>query len=267
MKKLASIMLLIAISNTILFSWYKYQNDVPALTDIRVFDPSVYEPVNNLQTFKLKPNDRQWCLSSVVHYTGSGQIESEQIYYLDEDGQSYYLNNHKQVNVDRMSREGFRNLSDGLSDWGGIPKVDKFGRPIFVEEDNPNVPELSCIKQLYYCLDNESLAEDEAVCTYVYTSYYKKECEEDRNKMVIQQDCCYYIVNFDKYGNTISRFYEGACFMKTDAKGYLQMIISKNNILYYVTRVDEYGRPMWMATYDQNTGGLLSYTVWNYKLL
>ena len=74
----------------------------------------------------------------------------------------------------------------------------------------------------------------------------------------------YEISTYDCGGNeTIVSTMDYDCYLKTDADGYLQMIVAQGP-WPYVQRVDAYGRPLWQARYDKN-GELMGWSVWEYE--
>lgn len=77
------------------------------------------------------------------------------------------------------------------------------------------------------------------------------------------ESTAYEIDTYDKYGNETAIWIEDDCYLKTDADGYLQMFVVLGP-LYYIERVDEYGRPTWQARYDKN-GELMGWSVWEYE--
>ena len=143
MKKAIWAAVLAFVSCAIVLGWRWYQNLAPDLEDIFTFDPTPYETTYALQEFRLKPHDRQWTLKSVTSFDASGEVESEQVYQLDEDGHSYYMNGDHRVYAARI---------------------------ILREASNPNNTIISELVFWYYRTDQSALAGDEAVCAMVSIS-------------------------------------------------------------------------------------------------
>ena len=272
MRKLVFAFIMGIISCCVLFLWHIHQDSLPDFEDMPSFDPSGYELKNELQTFKLKEHDRHWFLSSFVCYDEIGEIVSERQYALDEDGQAYYMNDENRMDVSRFPRKGFNNLGEIYAEWGAVPEVDEYGRTVYVVGDNPNTEELTFVMELYYRTDIEGMTGDDSLCSYVQTLNLIYESRQDshiidKNGEPVMEYHGYDITNFDMYGNETTVMLEGPCCMKTDAKGFLAMIIQKSSYAYKVIRVDECGRPQWSASYSADDGSLLGYNVWTYEAI
>lgn len=272
MKRMLHVLFLLILSCAVLFSWKLHQCSAPDFEDLAEFDPSGYECTYALQTFKLKPHDRNWYLSSVAHYTADGELEWETVYCLDEDGQSYYMNNEDRIDVAHMPRMGFGNLADVDTKLNVIEEeFDQSGRLVSRTEYNYD-PRHTTTTQLYYCTSSGERSDDDVISTYVSTTNFKHKISEEPVMYVggeenpAWESTSYYIVNFDKYGNETSIWLgDSKCFLQTSIDGYLQTIIIDHMGSYVVKRVDESGRPLWNAVYGKEDGLLWEYTVWNYK--
>lgn len=272
MKKLVSAFIMGILSCCILFLWHTHLDKLPDFEDMPTFDPSGYECTTALQTFKLKAHDRHWFLSSFTSYDEDGEIISERRYTIAEDGHAYYMNGEKRMEVSRFPRKGFSNLGEIYSEWGAVPEVDEYGRTVHVVGDHPDIEELSYVVELYYRTDIVGLTGDASICAFVSTMSLTY--QPGQNSHIIDEDGeqvmeyhGYTITNFDLYGNETTVMLEGPCCMKTDAEGFLSIIIQKSNHAYKVIRVDECGRPQWSATYSVDDCRLLGYSVWTYETI
>ena len=276
MKRAIWAAVLAVVSCAIVLGWRWYQNLAPDLEDIFTFDPTRYETTYALQEFRLKPHDRQWTLKSVTSFDASGEVESEQVYQLDEDGHSYYMNGDHRVYAAYIPRRGFQNVTGYLSGWDiSRETYDNAGRIILREASNPNNTIISELVFWYYRTDQSALTGDEAVCAMVSISRIVTPAGEepwmfDGNDAPIMEYTSYYITNYDAYGNETSVMEDGKCYLKTDADGYLQMIIREISDARIITRVDEFGRPLWVVFYnciENMENQVIKYTIWEYEEL
>lgn len=271
MKKTVSAILVALLSCALILGWRGWQNRAPALEDIRTLDPTQYPLTYELQTFKLRPHDRQWTLKTFTGYDENGEVEREEIYQLDEDGQSYYIApNGDRIDVVRMPRLGFQNITGFLSEWDiNQEDFDDAGRIIYRDAASGDLRELV---QWYYRPDEPERSDDSAVCTLVRTM--RVETPRDQEPWIFYgpeeeprwESTCYEITTYDRSGNeTIVSTMERDCYIKTDADGYLQMIVMDGVFFAKaVIRVDAYGRPLWRANYDRD-GNLAGWFVWEYE--
>lgn len=272
MKRLLYALILLVLSCALLFG--VHENKAPDFENMAEFDPSGYGCTYALQTFKLKPHDRNWTLSSVVHYNSDGEMQWETIYCLDKDGRSFYMNNEDRIDIAYMPRMGFGDLANVDTKLNVMEEeFDQAGRLVSRTEYNHD-PRHTTTTQLYYCISSGERSDDDAISTYVSITNFKHKVSEEpvmyvgREEEPVWEDTSYYIVNFDKYGNETTIWLGDAnCFLLTSIEGYLQAIIIDNMGAYVVKRVDESGRPLWSAVYGKADGLLWEYTVWNYKEL
>lgn len=149
---------------------------------------------------------------------------------------------------------------------------DDAGRIVLREASNPSNLGSSGLVCWYYRIDDTASAGDDAVCTFACTMRITIQSGEEswiygENNEPLMECTSYEITNYDKYGNETTVWVDAKCCMKTDADGYLQMIIKKFLGVNVVTRVDDSGRPLWSAIYDGQNGNLLGCTVWQYEML
>lgn len=273
MKKAIWAAVLAFVSCAIVLGWRWYQNLAPDLEDIFTFDPTRYETTYALQEFRLKPHDRQWTLKSVTSFDAAGEVESKRVYQLDEDGHSYYMNGDHRVYAAYVPRRGFQSVTGYLSGWDIFREAyDDAGRIILREASNPEITNSSELVSWYYRTDQSALTGDEAVCAMVIISRIVTPAGEDPwmfdgNDAPIMECTAYYITNYDAYGNETSVMVDGKCYLKTDADGYLQMIIREISDARIVTRVDEFGRPLWVVFYSCLENQVIKYTIWEYEEL
>lgn len=267
MKKIISALILAIISLLLL---PLHQNQVPDFEDIASFDPSHYDFTYSLQEFKLKTHDRQWTLSSVTGYSAEGEMQWERIYHLDVGGQSYYMNNGERQDVSRYPRRGWKNITGYISDWNLAEEtLDDTGRVIYRMGEDPSFVGSHEIANWYYC-PNTDTAEDANISIFTRTMH---EVSPDgmepvcygANDEPIMEFNTYEITNYDCHGNETRIWIEGKCFLKTDANGYLQMIVQDNPGTYSVLRVDDSGKPLWTAVYHKETLSLMEYSVCCYQ--
>lgn len=272
MKKICLAVLMAAVGCGILLGWRWQQNYVPELADMESFDPARYEMTYAMQEFQLKPHDRQYFLSSITSYDETGEVEWGEVYRLDESGQAYYMNGEERMYVAQLPRVGFCNIT-GASDWNVIrEQYDEKGRIVYREASHPQIPEHSEITQWYYRTDDQTITGDDAVSTLVFTGRVvippgQETFMYDENDEPLMESTSYTILNYDRYGNETMIGFEAKCCMKTDADGYLQMIIRKWGDNYHVMRVDPSGRPLWSAMCDTKNDCVISRTVWKYERL
>ena len=262
MKKTVSAILVALLSCAMILGWRGWQNRAPALEDIRTLDLTQYPVTYKLQEFKLKPHDRQWTLKSFTVYDETGQVEREELYQLDEDGQSYYI----APNGNRIDarRRNFQKLTGALSDWDiSREEYDAAGRILSREAACPNMSFDTEILRWYYSPDQP---EPDGVCTFVRTMRIVVPPGEKTwlydGRM---ESTGYEIDTYDKFGNETMVWIADDCYLKTDADGYLQMIVGSlgYGAWFYVQRVDDYGRPTWQARYGRD-GHLYGWSVWEY---
>lgn len=264
-----SIVVMILLSILVLISFRLYQDWAPGFEDIASFDPSHYDFTYSLQEFKLKTHDREWTLAAVVEYNADGEIQSERTYQLDADGQSYYMNNGERQDVSRYPRRGLKNITGYISEWDLAEEtLDDAGRVVYRMGEDPSFVGSHEIASWYYC-PNTDTADDANISIFTRTMH---EVSPDgiepvcygANDEPIMEFNTYEITNYDCYGNETRIWADGKCFLKTDANGYLQMIVQDNPGTYSVLRVDASGKPLWSATYHKESLSLISYAVWCY---
>lgn len=265
MKKLLSIFIMAAVGIGLIFSWRAYQNQVPTLADMETFDPTRYDDrlTYSLQEFKLKPCDQRWTLSKITYYDETGTIDREERYQLDETGRSYYIapNGNQIYTVNKTS--GIGAYTEYLSDWELVEDCyDDSGRPIYREGIAPFLSNEHDYVRWYYRTDAQNAVGNDRVSALARTS---RLLDPPRYEP-IPEFVSYYIYTIDDYGNITDLLVGDLCYLKKDADGYLQMIVAKLSIGYYVLRVDSFGRPLWIVNYYSD-GTPWTKTVWEYKTL
>lgn len=271
MKRWISAGLLLVVTLCILYGFHVHLNDMPELDELKEFDPSVYAPTHEVQTFRLKANDRDWVLNSVVNYSADGQVECETVYHIDENGQAYYIApNGNRIDVPSMPDD----VTEFLSAWDvRAESHDGYGRVVsrtaywLREDESSDIYELV---DWNYCPDSTTDGNN-SVCSFVRTMRIEVLPGEETfmfegpDNTPVYESTAYEIQTYDKYGNTYNIWIERPCRIVTNRDGYLAMIIVDVPGVYYVYRVDEFGRQAWSATYSKEDMRLMSYTVYSYK--
>lgn len=272
MKKFICAAAMILCSVVILLPLHIIQNRVPEFEDIFTLNPSRYPTTYRMQDFKLKANDRQWTLNSIHYYSADGEILRENYYHLDKSGQSYYVTSDGlHIKTPNLAWDEMSDVVDFCLDQNILnEKYDDFERIIYRESINPSCPTERTFVHWYYRPEAQEQALSDELCTL--TATFRTDSQEDRSVIFYDADwnkvtgsTSYVIWNYDKYGNQIELWIQEDCYFKTDAKGYLQMIVLKWYNGYEVIRTDDSGKPLWSATYNRIDGSLTGYTVWRYK--
>lgn len=259
----------------LLLAFPKDHNSIPDFSDKDSFDPFRYELTHETQSFCLNPHDRHWRLSSFTSFSPDGTVISQQEYALDRDSGAYYLVDDQPCYISRIPNAGYCNFSQFLAQWDVEAEgFDQYGRVTDRKASHPRNKEHAETINYYYRTDQPGQRGDDALCTLVRTMETTvPDGEEtwiyDADGEPLYGSVSYEIQILDLYGNVTSLWVEGASCLITDSAGYLQMIVqtSVNGKNRLVTRVDEYGRPLWMAEYDWQDGSIVGYSVWEYEEL
>ncbi len=270
-KKCISAVLLALICLGILL-FLNHYSSLSELRDIASFDPSQYVFTYELQTFQLKSQDRNWTLSSVSEYNSAGELQSEQVFSLDSEGNSYYMNGEERQYVSHYPRKGLSSLADYLSDFRlSEESFDQYGRIVLREGRHPTIPEHCERAQWYYCPNTET-DEPDALSVFVRTI---RSVSADGTEPVgygandepMLEYNTYEITNFDRYGNETCIWADGKCAVQTDGDGYLEKIIEESEGTYRVIQVDDSGKPLCIAVYHKDSLDLISYVFYQYEIL
>lgn len=272
MKQLISAGILLLFTLCILLGIHSYLNYVPEFEELSTFDPSRYPVSRQLQEFKIKPNDRQWFLSSFRYYDGEGVLEREELYEIDENGVSYYIapNGNR---IDSWQVPDTNELTDYLETWNvSEEQFDRQNRITVRTAYSPLADGAHGPREIlhwYYC-PGSNAGEANAICSYIRTMHLMIPPGEETflfgdDNRPIYEKTSYEIMTFDKYGNNCQVWIEGPCYLVTDLGGYLQMVFLKTYDWGTYIRVDELGRPVWQATYYLPDKTLLGYSLWTYE--
>lgn len=273
MKRLVSAGILLLVTVCVLMGIHSYLNYVPEFEELTDFDPSRYHVTRQLQELKIKPNDRQWVLHSYRYYDGEGELQREELYEIDENGVAYYIapNGNR---IDSWRVADTNELTDHLESWNVIQEgFDSQGRITGRTASSPHTDGTYDSREIlswYYC--PESKAEDtNTVCSYTRTMHLKVHPGEETfmyygtDNIPIYEETGYEIMSYDKYGNDHQIWVEDPCRIITDAKGYVRMIYREVGSQGVLLRVDEFGRPVWLASYDLTDKTLTGYSIWTYE--
>ena len=282
MKKLFAAITLALISTALLLGWRTFQNYAPDMPP-ETFDASRYEFTYAPQEIKLKPQDRNWILRAVQSYTADGELESEIVYQFDEDGRAYLMNGDDRVYFSYNQQSNFRmDVTPILCGWDiQSEQFDEYGR---LTEQKARFPyeipggEASDHLSVTYCPGEptEDLVDsisglvwmdvwsyDSLEMSHGYVYNYKTEQVEPA---IVGTN--YSIFAYDHYGNqTVIWMDTPCCRFLTDRAGYLQLIVEKKEKTSFVRRTDPSGRPLWFASYKDQDGSLIRYTIWEYEEL
>ena len=274
MKKAIWAAVLAFVSCAIVLGWRWYQNLAPDLEDIYTFDPTRYETTYALQEFRLKPHDKQWVLKTITYYDENGAVQREENYQFDKNGQSYYIApNGNRIDAENLSWESLANLYSPDVSWGATyTEYDDAGRAIYREVHSYKASWETEMKWMYYCTDCPEMTGTDALSTVLTVMQTTLSPEEetwmrDLEGNPLRESVSYSIYNFDVYGNGTELWLEDPCYVMTDIQGYLKAIVQQNPLGYTVLRVDQSGRPLWMASYSRKDRQLTGYTVWEYEEL
>ena len=270
-KKCLSVILIAAISLGVLL-FLDHHSRAQEMGSIASFDPSQYDFSYDLQTFRLKNHDRNWTLSSVSEYNSAGELQSEQVFSLDSEGHSYYMNGEERQYVSYYPRKGLSSITDYLSDFQlSEESVDQYGRIVLREGRHPTVLEHYERAEWYYCSNTET-DEPDALAAFVriIRSVAVDGTEpvgDGENDEPLLEYNTYEITNFDRYGNETCIWADGKCCVRTDEGGYLETIIEEKSETYRVIQVDDSGKPLCIAVYRKNSLDLISYVFYQYEIL
>ena len=270
-KKCISAVLLALISLGILL-FLKHYSSLSELGDIASFDPSQYVFTYDMQTFQLKSQDRNWTLSSISEYNLAGELQSEQVFSLDSEGNSYVMNGEERQYVSHYPRKGLSSLADYLSDFLlSEERFDQYGRIVLREGRHPTIPENCERAQWYYCPNTET-DEPDALSVFVRTIRFVSADGAEpvgygANDEPMLEYNTYEITNFDRYGNETCIWAEGKCAVQTDGDGYLEKIIEEQEGTYRMIQVDDSGKPLCIAVYHKDSLDLIAYLLYQYETI
>lgn len=273
MKRLISAGILLLLTLCILVGIHSYLNYVPEFEALSTFDPSRYSVTRQLQTFKIKPNDRQWVLSSFRNYDGEGVLQREELYEIDENGVSYYIApNGNRIDSYRVADSNDK--TDLFENWNVTEEeYDTMGRITGRTAYDPHTDGTYDSREIldwYYCPES-GVGDDNSLCAYVRTMHIKVHPGEETyiftgsNNTPVYESTGYEIINYDKYGNGSQVWVEEPSYMITDLSGHLQMVYMEIYTWGTLIRVDEFGRPVWLASYDLTDNTLMGYSIWTYE--
>lgn len=274
MKKAIWAAVLAFVSCAIVLGWRWYQNLAPDLENIFTVDPTRYETTYALQEFRLKPHDRQWVLKAITYYDENGTVQREENYQFDENGQSYYIApNGNRIDAENLSWESLANLYRPDASWGTTyTEYDDAGRAIYREVHAYKASWETEMKWMYYRTDCPEMTGTDALSTVLTVMQTTLSPEEetwmrDLEGNPLWESVSYSIYNFDVYGNATELWIQEPYYVMTDMQGYLKAIIKQDPIWYTILRVDQLGRPLWLASYSCKDRQLTGYTIWEYEEL
>lgn len=272
-RKILSAVGLGALSLCVLLLWRGWRDRAPELENLAGFDPWEYTVTRSVQNFRLKSNDRNWLVESCTCYDAEGDVQTQELYLLDETGQAYYIRQDGQrQDVGHMPRKGLSDPTRFLTGWNIRQEIcNSQGQLLFRDAVFPDNPHHSEQLFYYYRTAEEVLPAAEAMCAFVRVSRFTYEPGQDtflfdENEEPVYEETCYEIDCYDYFGNEAVIWVDRPCYIKTDAEGYLQMIVETAGHFRCVIRTDSWGRKRWTATYDQD-GSVINYSVYTYKEL
>ena len=273
MKRMISVGLLLIFTLIVNSGIYSYMNYVPEFDKLSTFDPSRYYVTRQLQEFKIRPNGREWVLSSFRYYDGKGVLQREELYQIDNNGMAYYIapNGNR---IESWKVVDTNDLTDFLESWNVSEEIfDSQGRVTDRTAYSPHTDgTYDSIEVLHWHYCPGSTAGDKnTVCSYIRTMQLKVHPGEEtfvfegEEQIPVYETTGYEIMNYDKYGNELQVWVEDKSYIITDIFGFIQMIYEEHPLGGTLIRVDEYGRPLWLANYNLVDNTLSGYSIWTYE--